>query len=292
MMKNTDSNLKGIIRDYDLNRWSVRIGYAAAYLLGILFLVICFFPLIWTMLSGFKEIKEFVLGTKILPEEMRLSSYFHTWETLSFARYYINSGVSVGGSVLCAVFFNGLLGFVLSRVRPAGHKVVYALVMWGLLIPATTSIVPLFLNILKLHLTESFLPLWLSMGANAFYTVLFKNFFDSLPKPLIESARIDGASEFRIFRSIAVPLSQAVIMVVVLYSINAAWSDFLLPFLLLQNTPLETVMVKLFSWMRGSKFNDVQIIRAIVFSIIPPITLFALFQKQITQVKLQAGIKG
>jgi multiple sugar transport system permease protein len=130
------------------------------------------------------------------------------------------------------------------------------------------------------------------MGANAFYTILFKNFFDTLPKSLIEAAKIDGASDFRVFSLIAVPLSKAIVMVVILYAVNAAWSDFLLPFLLLQNTPLETVMVKLFSWMRGSKFNDVEMLRAIVFAIIPPITLFIIFQRQITQVTIQSGIKG
>ncbi len=190
-----------------------------------------------------------------------------------------------------ARFFLTDSGYVLSKVKPAGSNIVYALVMWGLLIPATTSIVPLFMNITRLHLSGSFIPLWLSIGANAFYVILFKNFFDTLPQSLIEAAKIDGCTDFTIFRRIAVPLSKAIIMVVVMYAINAAWSDFLLPYLTLKNSGLETVMVRLFQF-RGSRANDVEILRGIVFAIIPPIILFSIFQRQITQVTIQSGIKG
>jgi multiple sugar transport system permease protein len=80
-------------------------------------------------------------------------------------------------------------------------------------------------------------------------------------------------------------------MVIVLYAINAAWSDFLLPYLVLQHTNLETVMVRLFEF-RTSRANAVDILRAVVFSVIPPIALFFIFQKQITQISLGSGIKG
>jgi len=199
--------------------------------------------------------------------------------------------ISVAGSVCCAVVFNGLLGYALSKIRPAGWKIVYALVMASLLIPATTSIVPLFINIARLRLTGSFVPLWLSIGANAFFVVLFKNFFDSLPNSLIEAAKIDGATDFRIFRSVAVPLSRSIIVVVAIYAVNAAWSDFLLPYLVLNQTGLETVMVRLFQFRNG-KTSDIDILRAVVFVVIPPTIIFLLFQKQITQVSVHAGIKG
>lgn len=281
----------GIIRSFDLKRTNVRLLYTiilsvcvGAILLGVL-------PLVWVFLSSLKDIREFMRETTILPKTWQFSKFAQTWGELKFIRYYRNSLISVIGSVICAVLFNGLLGYALSRIKPAGSKAVYALVMWGLLIPATTSIVPLFININRIGLSGSFWPLWLSMGANAFYVILFKNFFDSLPKSLIEAAKIDGCTDLYIFRSIAVPLSQAIVMVVVMYAVNAAWSDFLLPYLLLNNTGLETVMVRLFQF-RNSRYNDVQILRAIIFVMAPPIVLFFVFQKQITQVTMQSGIKG
>ncbi|MCL2192235.1 MAG: carbohydrate ABC transporter permease [Treponema sp.] len=281
----------GIIRDLDLKRWPVRILYAMLIVTAILVAFAGAAPLVWLILSGFKDIREFVLEPTILPQAFDFDRYVTTWNNLRFVRFYRNSLISVAGSVLSAVFFNGLLGYVLSKIKPAGSKIVYAMVIWSLLIPATTSIVPLFINITRIGLTGSFLPLWLSIGANAFFVVLFKNFFDELPQSLIEAAKIDGAKDFTIFTKIAVPLSQAIIMVIVLYSINAAWSDFLLPFLVLNGTGLETVMVRLFQF-RVTRANDVDIIRAIVFAVIPPLVLFFIFQKYITQISLRAGIKG
>ncbi len=282
----------GVIKKYDMNKLFVKEIYALVFLLCSLVLVVCIFPFFWTILSSFKSIKEFANGANVFPKKFQFAGFFKTWTSLNFIKYYLNSGISVIGSVVCAVIFNGLFGYVLSKVRPAGSKVFEVLVMWGLLIPTTTSIVPLFMHLSQLHLTGTFIPLWLSMGANAFYVVLFKNFFDSLPSTYMEAARIDGANNLTIFFKIVFPLSKSIIMVVALYAITAAWSDFLLPFLLLQNTPLETVMVKLFSLMRGAKINDVEMLRAIVFAIIPPILLFIIFQKQITQVTIQSGIKG
>jgi multiple sugar transport system permease protein len=281
----------GIIRDFDLQRRSVRALYIILYGIGIIIAFAGIAPLIWVVFSGFKDIREFVRDAKILPSDFNLNVYSTTWNQLGFVRYYVNSLVSVVGSVVCAVFFNGLLGYALSKIKPAGSKAVYMLVMWGLLIPTTTSVVPLFINITRIGLTGSFVPLWLSMGASAFYVILFKSFFDELPASLIEAAKIDGAKDFTIFSKIAVPLSQAIIMVVVMYAINAAWSDFLLPYLVLNGSSFETVMVRLFQFKNG-KSNDVEILRAVVFALAPPIVLFFIFQKQITQVAIQSGIKG
>ena len=281
----------GLIRDFDLRQKPVRLFYVLILLTGIVIAIAGIAPLVWLVLSGFKDLREFVREPSIFPKSFNFNNYLATWNDLRFVRYYRNSLISVIGSVVSAVFFNGLLGYALSKIKPAGSKIVYTLVMWGLLIPATVSIVPLFINISRIGLTGSFVPLWLSIGANAFYVILFKNFFDDLPQSLIEVARIDGANDFTIFCRIAVPLSQAIIMVIIIYSINAAWSDFLLPYLTLKGTGLETVMVRLFQF-RGSRANDIEILRGIAFAVLPPIVLFIIFQKKITTISLQSGIKG
>lgn len=217
--------------------------------------------------------------------------WIKTWNDFGFTKYYINSGISVAGGVLCAVFFNGLLAYVLAILKPVGHKIVLALVMWCLLIPPTTSFVALFVNIKKLGLTGSFIPLWLSMGANAYWVILFKNYFESLPKDFIDAARLDGCSDFRVFTRIILPLSRPILVVVAVFAICAAWSDFLMPYLLLGGTDKETVMVKLFSFQNSIKTNQTDIIRAVLYSVIPPTILFALFQKQIMGGVMSGGIK-
>lgn len=288
MSKKETSN--GFIRDFDLNDSSVRLIYYIFLGVGIALAIISLAPFFWVMLSGFKDIREFAREMTIFPKKYDFASYGRTWTMLHIGRYFRNSLFSVLGSVFCAVFFNGLLGYALSKIKPAGSKVIFGLILWSMLIPPTTSVVPLFMNISRLGLTGSFIPLWLAIGANAFFVILFKEFFDDLPQSFIEAARIDGAGDFTIFMKIAVPLSKAIIVVIIIYAINAAWSDFLLPYLVLKNSNFETVMVRLFEF-RAGRVNDVEVLRAIVFIMLPPVVLYFVFQKQITQISLRSGIR-
>lgn len=281
----------GLIRTYDLKRPSVRILYFILLLVFLLVIITALAPIIWIVLSGFKSLREFVNEPKFFPNSYDIGKFIETWKTLNFTKFYLNSFIVVIGSVFFAVIANGLLGYALSKIKPIGSKVIFLLILWSLMIPATTSIVPLFINIVKLGLQGSFLPLWMSAGANAFFVILYKNFFDSIPQSIVEAARIDGCSEWSIFFKIIFPLSYSINTVITIFTINTSWSDFLLPYLLLNNTGKETVMVRLFLF-RNSVATDVDIIRAVTFSIIPPILLFAFFQKYIREGISSIGIRG
>lgn len=282
---------QAILRSFDLKKPSVKLLYYVMVIICVIAVFISFAPILWVILSSFKDIKEFAREATIIPKMFNFSRIFDTWNDLKFITYYRNSLFSVLGSVICAIFFNGLLAFSLIKLRPAGSRFIFMLILWSLLIPATTSIVPLFMNLTKIGLSGSLVPLWFSAGANAFYVILYRNFYQSIPEPLMESARLDGCSNMQTFFLIIVPLSSAINMVIIIYAVNAAWSDFLLPYLLLNNSEWETVMVRLFQF-RGSRASDVEILRAIVFAVIPPIILFGFFQKYITHGAMSSGIKG
>jgi len=262
----------------------------------VIFLV-AVFPIIWVILAGFKELKEFYgtmqfLGNKsFLPKAFNIQYYIETWKDMKFQKYYLNSLWSVAGSIVTALIFNGLLAYGLSILKPKGHKIIYSLVMFTLLIPGTTFITPLFANLNRLKMTGFFTPLWLAAGANAFYVVLFMQFFDSFPSSIIEAGRIDGCGPFQVFSRIVLPLSKPIMVVVAIYTINGAWSDFLLPYLVLDNK-YRTVMVKLFEYKSANQTNDLDVLRAVVFSILPPIILFFFFQKKLTENIVTSGIKG
>ena len=282
----------GVIRDYDMHSASVRIGYGLIYGLCLIMMVFAVFPLVWVVLAGFKDLKEFMSSTSLLPRSFSLATFIKTWNQLGIAKNYLNSLISVTGSVICALIFNGLLGYGLAILKPRGYGVVKKLVMLSLLVPATISIVPLFMNIQRLHMGNSFLPLWLSYGANAMYVVLFIQFFESLPQSMIEASRIDGCTPLQTFFHIVLPLSKPICAVVAIFAINASWSDFLLPYLVLRGGPLQTVMVRLFVFSTEQTVNADTMMRSVVFSMIPPIILFALFQKQLTENAVSVGIKG
>lgn len=282
----------GVIRDYDMHSPAVKIGLGFIYALCIVMVIIAVFPIIWVVLAGFKDLKEYMSSTSILPKSFALTSYIKTWTQLDIVKNYLNSLYSVAGSVVCALVFNGLLAYGLAILKPKGYGVIKKLVLFSLLMPATISIVPLFMNIQRLHLGGFFTPLWLSFGANAVYVVLFIQFFESLPYSMIEASRIDGCTPLQTFFRIVLPLSKPICAVITIFAINAAWSDFLLPYLVLGNGPWQTVMVRLFTFSTQQTISYDTLMRAVVFSMVPPIILFVIFQKRLTENIVTTGIKG
>lgn len=286
-----ESKKDGVIRGYDIRSPKVKVLSVIIMIICILMVIACLFPAVWVFLASFKEIKEFTRNVTIFPDKFEWSRMAETWKAFKFTKYYLNSLISVTGCTICAVIFNGLLAYGLSILRPKGYKVIQGLVMWSLLIPGTVSIVAVFRNINLIGLNKSFVPLWLAFGANAFYVVLFKQFFEDIPKELIEAAELDGCGVWRMFTSILLPLSKPIISVVAIFAITASWSDFLLPYLVLNGTDKVTVMVKLFSF-KDTPTDAVSVLRASFFAIIPPTILFALFQKQITDGAATGAVKG
>ena len=282
----------GVIREYDMHTTPVRIGYGFVLFLCAVMVVVALFPLVWVILAGFKDLKEFIASESIIPASFSAEPFTTTWSQLGIAKNYLNSLISVAGSVGCALVFNGLLGYGIGILKPKGHKAVKRLVMLSLLVPPTISIVPLFMNIQKIGMNGSFVPLWLSFGANAMYIILFVQFFESLPSSIIEASRIDGCSQLQTFFRIVLPMSKPICTVVAIFAVNAAWSDFLLPYLVLRGTDKQTVMVRLFVFSTEQTVNADAMMRSVVFAMIPPIILFFIFQKQLTENAVSVGIKG
>ncbi|MCR4650329.1 MAG: carbohydrate ABC transporter permease [Lachnospiraceae bacterium] len=281
----------GVIRGYDIRSPKIKVLAVLIMLVCLFMVCVCLFPAIWVFLASFKDIREFTKNVTIIPDSFDWSRMGQTWKAFKFTKYYYNSFISIIGSTICAVFFNGLLAYGLGVLRPKGYKIALGLVMWSLMIPGVTSIVALFRNINLVGLNKSFIPLWFSFGANAFWVVLFKQFFEEIPKELLEAAKLDGCGVFQIFTRIMLPLSKPIIMVVAIFAVTAAWSDFLLPYLVLNGTDKVTVMVKLFSF-KDTPTDAVSVLRASFFAIIPPTIIFAIFQRKITDGAAAGAVKG
>ena len=166
------------------------------------------------------------------------------------------------------------------------------------MIPATLNILPLakeiadfgFLSNPDSYLT--FLPLWLSFGANAYYYMLFKDYFSRLPKSLMEAGSMDGADQLQIFRRVVLPLSKPMIGIVAIFSMTASYSDFLLPYLVLQSNKLKTLMVGIYNiGSAGDILKPEDFLMLLVFSIIPQLIIFLIFQRQIMGAGANKGSK-
>jgi len=300
---------EGIFIFSDYKKPSSKILYSLLIVFFLIVSIISIFPPLWLFLSSFKS-PDLVLSDhfKLLPDSMDFTMILSVWRQFSFGKYYLNSFLLVAGALVASILFNGLLAYSTSVVKPKGYKVIDMMVISTLMIPAMINISPLYMSIISVFNTLSswfgtnvwnlpyfsYLPLWLVYGANAYYYVLFKVYFSSLPKSLFEAARVDGANHWQMFTKLLLPMSMPIVMVVAIFTMNAAWSDFLLPSLMTQiNQNERPIMVKLYT-MYADQMAQVTLqekLMTIMFSVIPPIVLFALFQKKISSSVSTSGLK-
>lgn len=286
----------GIITGVDYKKTRFKVLYAVIIFLLAFAALTAVLPVFWLLVTSFKSAEE--IGSvpyMFWPENFSLSKIAEVWSYLNFGKYFLNTIIVVLGSVICAVFFNGLMAYVFSVIKPKGYRAIYALVMLSYMIPTITAIVPLFYEIVSFGLIDSYLPLWLAYGANAYYLIMFKNYFDSLPKALFEAAQMDGCGKFKSFFRVVVPLSKPIISVVAIFAMTASWSEFLLPYLVLYDDDMMTIMVKIYqlqiSMSTNTNFSQDMLLMTLVISMVPQIIIFLIFQKQITNSSAAGAIK-
>ncbi len=289
----------GFLNFADYRNPAHKVGYAFIVFFLLLFSFIALFPIIYLLASALKSDGE--INSSIYtfwPKVWDFGRFVRIWQTIDFTKYYLNTFVYVIGAVICAVLFNSLLAYAIAIIKPFGYKVIDKFIFLGYMIPATLNILPLakkiadfgFLSNPDSYLT--FLPLWLSFGANAYYYMLFKDYFSRLPKSLMEAGSMDGADQLQIFRRVVLPLSKPMIGIVAIFSMTASYSDFLLPYLVLQSNKLKTLMVGIYNiGSAGDILKPEDFLMLLVFSIIPQLIIFLIFQRQIMGAGANKGSK-
>jgi len=284
----------GLLNFSDYKKPRFHILYAVIIFLLILVVLTALLPVFWLIVSSFKSVQEINSTTfSFFPDVFDINKIWQVWQKENFGKYFFNSIIVTSGAVVCAVIFNGLMAYVISIVKPKGYKVMYVMIMISYMIPAITGMIPLFKWLSDINMTDNYLPLMLIFGANAFYFINFKNYFDMIPRSLFEAAKIDGCSDLKIFTHVVLPLSRPIVGVVAIFAMTGAWSDFLLPYLLLNDSDLYTIMVEIYQVQNtlGNGFTYDEFLMLLVISIIPQIIVFFIFQKQITSSASNAGIK-
>ena len=291
-MKRLSTKRDGLLNFSDYKTIGNKIAYGVFIFLLIMFTLVAIVPILWLFITSFKTVNE-INSTEyhLFPEVFDINKLFNLWTKLDFGRYYVNTLIVVVGAVICSVVFNGLLAYAVGVLKPIGYKVVNVLVLLGYMVPSALAMFPLLMQLTDLNLIDSYLPLWLMFGANAYYYLLFKDYFEKIPNALIEAAKVDGLSDFGIFLKIVLPLSKSIIGVVAIFTMTAAYSDFLLPYLILQDENMQTVMVAVYNLSGTTTLDASEMLMLLVISIIPQIIIFIIFQKQIMNTSASSGMK-
>jgi multiple sugar transport system permease protein len=255
-------------------------------------------PIVWSArasLSASQDIISDPMGIWKTP--LHWGNLEQAWSGAQIGSSLGNTVIVAVGSTIATLFVSATAAYLLSVLRPRWSPLLSGAILATLFLPGVISLVPLYLTILKMpvlniSLLNTFWGVWLPAGASAFNVVVLKRFFDSIRRELIEAARIDGASSIRVFTTVVIPLSRPILGVVTLLTIIASWKDYLWPMLVLAAPNLQPVSVTLANLPNGAMPFAVQM-AAVFLTIIIPVILFVVFQKQFLRgVSSAGGLKG
>jgi multiple sugar transport system permease protein len=220
----------------------MRAGTALKYLLLTFGAVLMLGPLIWMVLASFKTLPEILaFPPTLLPEQVNLSNYQAVFETADFVRYFINSTIVAVITVGSVLITSSLAGYAFAKFSFPGRDVLFVVVLATLMIPFQVRVIPLYILASDLHLLNTYGGLVLPTLVDAFGVFLMRQYLQSIPNELMESARMDGAGEIRIFFQIVMPLAKPALSALTIFTLVISWESFLWPLLVASSTDMYTL---------------------------------------------------
>ncbi len=265
------------------------LKYSFSYLLAVLFL----FPILWMLFASLKPSGYHVSQiTEWFLPPYSFANYFSVIEQAPVLKWMLNSFIVSASVTFIVIIFDSLAAFALSVIDFKHKNLVFVLFTIGLMVPTEANIVALFDIVQKLNLVNTYPGLILPRIAIPLGIIILKEFFDAIPRDLIDSARIDGCGLFRIYFSIFMPLSKAAIASIGIFTFIQAWNAFLWPFIAIMSKEMFTLPVGVPTFT-DAYTPDYSIPMTVnMIASLPAIGAFLLFQKQIIQGIKFTGIKG
>jgi multiple sugar transport system permease protein len=271
-----------------------RRAVVAALLLGasVVFLA----PLVWLLSASLKPRPE-VFNHRLLPDPVAWQNYVDVFEAVPLALWTLNSVVVGLAAAAAMTVSSALVAFGFAYFRFRGRDALFTVVLATMMLPGVVALIPTFIIWQRLGLVGTQVPLWAgNLFASAFSVFLLRQFFLGIPRELFEAATVDGASSWRLFRSIAVPLSWPALTIVFVLELKASWTDLIRPLIYLQDTALFTLplglKVVLDQFGKGGEAEWQLVLAASVIATIPMVLVFFVGQRFFVEGVATAGRKG
>lgn len=285
----------------DVARPNLRVGdefrarelplYVVLFLLSVAFSL----PFAWLILTSLKPPDEVFAGTW-LPTEWTTDNYRLVFSTAPVARWMLNTFIVSVLGVIAVVLSSSLVAYGFARLRFPGRQQLFALVIATYLLPGSVTLIPTFLIWNELGAVNTFWPLWAgNLFGSAFYIFMLRQFMLSIPQDLMDAARIDGASYFRIYWNIMLPLMKPALVAVAIFEFGAKWNDLMTPLIYLNTPDRYTLALGLTNLKSDYQALGTQwgmLMAASVVFTIPMIVIFFLFQRYFMEGITHTGIKG
>lgn len=263
-------------------------------------------PFVWTLATSFKPTGEVLGGyLSLIPQQATLDNYVAVFTQTPFALYLGNSAYLAIAGTVTNLFFGGLGGYALAKLRFRGRTGIFAMFLGSMMVPGIVTMVPTFLVLRHFPLVggndlfgdggfgfiNTYWAVILPGAAGPFAVFFMRQFFDSLPDDLGEAARIDGAGEFRIFAQVYLPLAKAGLAVLGVLTLQGGWNAFLWPLIVLNDERMYTVQVALSSFVNERTTDFGPLMAGTVLTSVPMLLLFLFCQRWIIEGIAHVGSK-
>jgi len=269
--------------------------------------VLMLLPFVWMLSTSLKPPYElFTVPPTWIPSQLQWDTYARAMSAGNFGRYALNSLFLGVANVVTNVLLSALAGYAFARLRFPGNNVLFLLVLATLMVPYQVTIIPLFVIIRHIPLfggndilgqggigwINSYWGLIVPGAVGAFGIFMLRQFFQTLPKELEDAARIDGASELRIFWQIMLPLAMPAIATLAIFSFQSGWNAFLWPLLITTTDDMRTIQLGLTVFVQQYSTQWDQLMAATVVATMPVILAFAIGQRLLVRGIAFTGLKG
>ena len=274
-----------------------RAGLLPLYLFVAGGALLSIYPFVFMVLSSFKTTTEiFRIPLTFLPAQWRTDTYPRLFTEIEFGRWFFNSLLIAGLTTLGVLFFSSLAGFAFAKYRFPGRNAMFVTLMASSMIPFSLILIPLFLWISRLGLIGSYAAVIIPFLAPAGAIFLMRQFMTQIPNELLEAARMDGASEFRIYLQVVLPLLGPALGTQGTFTFLGAWNNFLWPFIVISARDQFTLPMGLRLLSTNSAgsaaANDMGVVMAGAAAVaIPSLLVFLFVQRQFVAGLLQGSLK-
>ncbi|WP_043932345.1 carbohydrate ABC transporter permease [Bacillus sp. EB01] len=267
-------------------------GRKLLYIFSYLLVLIWVIPIIWMLITSLKPGGTAVtILSELFKPPFTLSNYEYVMTNASIWRWTWNSLYIAIVTTVLTLVLTSLAAFALSRLHFKGRKIIFWLIIAGLMVPVEAKIVPLFQIMVDFGLINSYSSIILPGLAAPLGVFMLKQFYDAIPNDLIEAARIDGANWFRIYWSIFLPLSRSSMAALGIFTFVTSWNNFLWPFLAVNEEKMFTLPVAIPTFQSAYTAELMIPMAANMLASFPAIIVFILFQRHIIKGITMTGIK-
>jgi multiple sugar transport system permease protein len=264
-------------------------------LLLAMFSFAMFYPFLWLIFSSFKSGADIVsIPIRLLPAEWTLSAYQMVMnpERANVPQAYINSTVVTAGTVITVLFTSSLGGFVFARLDFPGRRYLFYFILSTTMVPFLTLLIPLYIVMRNLGLLNTLWGLWVPAIFSSFGIFLSRQFIYGIPGDLYDAAKIDGCSDFGIYRNVILPLTKPLLSVLAIFTFLGTFNAYLWPLVLLNDQDKMTLPLVLTRIADRFGAQDYQAVMAggVLISL-PPLLVFLLFQRNFVRGIALTGLK-